>query len=124
MYYDGGCPVCARGVDHWRRLDWARRIEWVDLMDRPRALEADGVDFATAMATLHVRDRLGRLVTGGDAFLALWDELPGWRRVAAAIRGLRLNRAFDAAYRWHSRNRFEKRCATGTCPVPAREAGQ
>jgi predicted DCC family thiol-disulfide oxidoreductase YuxK len=121
MYFDGGCPVCARGVAHWRRLDWARRIDWVDLMDHPDALSADGVDFASAMESLHVRGRDGRLVVGGDAFLALWDELPGWRWVSRLVRGLGLNAAFDRAYRWHSRGRFEKRCVSGTCPVPARE---
>lgn len=124
MYYDGGCPVCAAGVDHWRRLDWARRVDWVDLMDVPDALEHEGVDFPTAMASLHVRDRTGRLVEGGDAFLALWDELPGWRWLSRLVRGLGLNRIFDAAYRWHSRGRYEKRCSEGTCPMPARESSQ
>ena len=122
MYFDGGCPVCARGVAHWQRLDWARRVDWIDLMDHPDALAGDGVDFASAMDSLHVRDRAGRLVEGGDAFLAIWDELPGWRWVSRIVRGLGLNSAFDRAYRWHSKGRFEKRCVSGTCPVPARES--
>jgi predicted DCC family thiol-disulfide oxidoreductase YuxK len=121
MYYDGGCPVCARGVEHWRRLDWGRRVDWIDLMDRPDALAADGVGFQAAMASLHVRDRRGLLVEGGDAFLSLWDELPGWRWVSRIVRGLGLNGLFDRAYRWHSRGRFEKRCEDGRCPVPAPE---
>lgn len=122
MYYDGGCPVCARGVAHWKRLDWAHRIRWVDLMEEPSALEGDGVDFGRAMESLHVRDRRGRLVEGGHAFLALWDELPGWRWLSRLIRGLGLEGLFDRGYRWHSRGRFTKRCADGGCPLPAREA--
>jgi predicted DCC family thiol-disulfide oxidoreductase YuxK len=117
-YIDNGCPVCARSAAHWQRRDWARRIGWVDLMEQPEALAEDGVSFAAAMETLHVRTRSGRLVVGGDAFLALWDELPGWRVLSGVIRGTGLRRAFDRAYRWYGRGRFEKRCAAGGCPVP------
>jgi predicted DCC family thiol-disulfide oxidoreductase YuxK len=118
IYFDSGCPVCARGAAHWQRRDWARRTAWVDLMDEPDALAAEGVSFGAAMETLHVRDRSGRLVVGGDAFLELWDQLPGWRFISGVIRALRLERAFDRAYRWHSQGRFEKRCGAGGCPVP------
>lgn len=117
VYFDSGCPVCARGARHWQQRDWARRTAWVDLMDHPEVLAAEGVSFAEAMETLHVRDRKGRLVAGGDAFLLLWDEIPGWRLVSRLIRALGLERLFDRAYRWHSRGRFEKRCGDGGCPV-------
>jgi predicted DCC family thiol-disulfide oxidoreductase YuxK len=120
IYFDSGCPVCARGAAHWQRRDWARRTAWVDLIDQPDALAPEGVSFAAAMETLHVRDRSGRLVAGGDAFLELWDQLPGWRILSAIIRRARLSRVFDRAYRWHSRGRFEKRCGEGGCPVPGK----
>lgn len=87
-------------------------------MDEPDALLAEGVDFATAMETLHVRDRSGRLIAGGDAFLEMWDQLAGWRLLSRLIRKARLERAFDRVYRWHSRGRFEQRCGTGSCPLP------
>ena len=118
VYFDSGCPVCARGAAHWQARDWARRVAWVDLIDEPEALAAEGVGFAAAMETLHVRDRHGRLVAGGDAFLELWDQLPGWRLLSGLIRALRLERAFDRAYRWHSKGRFERRCGEGGCPLP------
>jgi predicted DCC family thiol-disulfide oxidoreductase YuxK len=117
VYFDGGCPVCARGAAHWRRRDWARRVGWVDLMDEPEALALEGVGFSTAMETLHVRDSAGRLIAGGDAFLALWDQLPGWRILSRAIRSAGLRQSFDRAYRRYSRGRFEKRCNDGHCPV-------
>jgi predicted DCC family thiol-disulfide oxidoreductase YuxK len=118
VYFDSGCPVCAAGAAHWRARDWARRTEWVDLMEHPDALAAEGVSFAAAMENLHVRDRSGGLVVGGDAFLLLWDQLPGWRWLSRLVRAARLERLFDRAYRWHSRGRFEKRCSSGICPVP------
>jgi predicted DCC family thiol-disulfide oxidoreductase YuxK len=124
IYFDSGCPVCARGAEHWQRRDWARRTHWVDLMEEPDALAAEGVSFAAAMETLHVRTRSGRLVAGGDAFLELWDQLPWWRLLSRLIRAAGLRRAFDRAYRWHSRGRFEQRCGEGGCPVPGARSPQ
>lgn len=118
IYFDSGCPVCAAGAAHWQGRDWARRTEWVDLMEQPDALAAEGIGFAAAMETLHVRDREGRLIAGGDAFLELWDELPAWRWLSRVIRAAGLSQTFDRVYRWHSRGRFEKRCGEGGCPVP------
>jgi predicted DCC family thiol-disulfide oxidoreductase YuxK len=120
-YIDNGCPACARSAAHWQRRDWARRIGWVDLTEQPEALAEDGVSFAAAMETLHVRTRSGRLIAGGDAFLALWDEVPGWRVLSALIRVAGLRLAFDRAYRWYSRGRFERRCGPAGCPVPGKE---
>ncbi len=117
MYYDSGCPVCMRGVRHYRRIDWARRLAWVDLMAEPDALVAEGVTFADAMEHLHVRDRRGHLHAGGHAFLSLWDELPGYRRLSWLIRTLRLPAVFDRVYRSLSRGRYQRRCETGACNV-------
>jgi predicted DCC family thiol-disulfide oxidoreductase YuxK len=118
IYYDGGCPACARGAAHWQRRDWARRTAWVDLMEQPDALAAEGVSFVMAMEILHVRDRSGRLVAGGDAFLELWDQLPGWRVLSWLVRAARLQRAFDRGYRRRNRKRFAKRCGAAGCPAP------
>jgi predicted DCC family thiol-disulfide oxidoreductase YuxK len=38
------------------------------------------------MARFHVQDRHGQLLSGAQAFLALWSRLPGWRWLALAGR--------------------------------------
>jgi len=118
MYYDGGCPVCMRGVVHWGRLDWARRIEWVDLMDRPDALERDGVSFAEAMDVLHVRRRDGTLAVGVPAFAALWADLPGYRWLARLLSPTWLMALADRFYRVTHRGRFLRRYRDGACAMP------
>lgn len=118
MYYDGGCPVCMRGVVHWRRLDWARRIEWVDLMDHPDALEAEGVSFAEAMDVLHVRRRDGSLAVGVPGFAALWSELPGYRWLAWILSPPWIMALADRFYRVTHRDRYLRRCQDGTCAMP------
>ncbi len=120
MFYDGGCPVCMRGVSQFRRLDWARRVAWVDLMESPDALRAHGVDFATAMDSLHVVDRNGELVRGAAAFLTIWRELPYYRILATLFRLPGLLPLFEWLYGLHTRDRYQRRCANGTCSTAQR----
>ncbi len=115
MYYDGSCPVCMRGVDHFRRLDWAGRLGWVDLTDPRVDLAGHGLEFARAMDILHVRGRDGTLLTGGHAFVSLWAELPGYRWLGAGLRATGLVGVFDAAYRRLARGRYARRCEAGVC---------
>ena len=115
MFYDGGCPLCMRGVRHYQRLDWAGRIRWVDLMRQPDVLEPFGVGFAEAMEQLHVVDAQGRLAKGAYAFAALWTELPGYRWLARLARLPGVLPMMDVVYRRMSRGRYARRCRDGVC---------
>lgn len=115
MYYDGGCPLCRREVGHYRRLDRAGRVRFVDITQERDELEAQGVSHAQAMARLHGLDAQGRLVSGAHAFAAVWDALPYYRWLARLLRGLRLLPLLDLAYTRFARWRFGRRCAQGLC---------
>lgn len=115
MYYDGGCPLCRREVDHYRRLDRTGRVRWLDISRDASELDSLGVPLGEAMARLHVRDRSGRLVSGAWAFAAVWDELPYYRWLARVVRGLQLLPLMDFAYRHFADWRFRRRCAAGAC---------
>jgi predicted DCC family thiol-disulfide oxidoreductase YuxK len=118
MYYDGGCPLCSREVNHYRRLDRDGRIRWVDISRDPRELEVQGVTLTEGMARLHVRERGGRLVSGARAFAAVWDELPYYRWLARLVRGAHLLKAMDYAYAHFARWRFRRRCGEAGCSPP------
>lgn len=78
VYYDGACPVCRREIALYRSQPGAEQLCWVDAAHcEPQAL-GPGLDRATALARLHVRDERGRLVSGARGFLALWQGLPRW----------------------------------------------
>ncbi len=115
MYYDGGCPVCRRGVRHYQRLDWARRIAWVDITEHPDALLGHGVDFATAMDSLHVTDRNGAVVSGAAGFVTVWAELPYYRLLAGFFRIPGLLAIFEWIYGIHTRDRYARRCTEEQC---------
>lgn len=90
ILYNGGCPICAREIAHYRRLASrsAAPLAFEDLRDAN--LEVWNLDADTARRRLHALDGDSRL-DGFDAFHALWSLLPGWRWLAR-VTGLPLIR--------------------------------
>lgn len=115
VLFDGGCPLCAREIAHYRRLDGAQRIAWIDIAGTPDLEQRYGIRRDQAMQRLHVRDRHGRWLTGAWAFAELWSHLPGYRIAGAALRRLRLLPVLDRAYGPFARWRLAARCKDGAC---------
>ncbi len=78
VYHDGGCPLCAAEIGHYRRAQGAGAVAFVDVAD-PNAAPPGDLTRAAALARFHVRDESGALVSGAAAFAALWRALPNWR---------------------------------------------
>jgi predicted DCC family thiol-disulfide oxidoreductase YuxK len=76
VYFDGGCPVCAREIAVYRRQPGAEAVAWVDASSCPEA--ALGLDLSreAALGRFHVRRPDGTLVAGMRGFAALWRALP------------------------------------------------
>ena len=112
VFYDGGCPVCRREIAHYRHLDRQRRIDWHDISAQPEALEPMGLEFEQAMRRFHVVDPAGVLRSGAEAFIVVWQQLPGWRWLARAVRVLHLTPVLEWGYaRWAERRwRRLQRC--------------
>lgn len=115
VFFDGGCPLCAREIRHYRRLEALEPIEWVDITREGARLEAAGIGYEAAMERLHVLRADGGAVTGVPAFTVIWDRLPYYRRLASLVRGLRLVPLLEAAYVRFARRRYRSRCAQGAC---------
>ena len=115
VLYDGGCPLCRREIDHYRRLPGAEQLEWVDLAAADTDLDALGVDRAAAMARFHLRDSAGGWLTGAWAFAELWAHLPGYGVLARGLRALRLLGHLDRVYGTFASWRLARRCKSGAC---------
>jgi predicted DCC family thiol-disulfide oxidoreductase YuxK len=116
-FYDGGCPLCSKEIAHYRRIDSAGRIDWIDITAADAELAAAGLDLPTAMRRLHVREPNGEVVSGVPAFLAIWRRLPRWHLLAAAVTALRLTGPLEWAYVRFADRRFRRRCADGACSL-------
>ncbi len=116
-FYDGGCPLCSREIDHYRKIDRDNRIQWVDITQEADALTSAGLDLPSAMRRLHVQESDGRLLSGVDAFVAIWQRLPRWRLLAGLVTGLRLTQPLEWGYRRFAERRFRSRCKEGACAI-------
>ena len=88
VMYDGACPLCRREIGIYRGLQPLRPdlpVCFVDVNDAGLVLPA-GTTRPQLLARFHVRNGDGQLLSGAQAFLALWAALPGWRWLALAGR--------------------------------------
>jgi|GEM_PF-80145 len=85
VLYDGACPLCRREIGIYRGLRSSTPVCFADVSDAALPLPA-GTTREQLLARFHVRSSDGRLLSGAQAFLALWAALPGWRWLARAGR--------------------------------------
>ena len=78
VFYDGGCPLCAREIAFYRRRAGAEAISWIDIHRLDDDEVAPGLTKAQALARFHVATPDGQIVSGGAAFARLWAALPGF----------------------------------------------
>ena len=105
VLYDGSCPLCRREIGVYRGLrplNADAPLCFADISNPESPLPAELPSATTRqqlLARFHVRDRDGRLLSGAQAFLALWAALPGWRWLAAVGRWPGAAWAMEAAYK-------------------------
>ena len=110
VLYDGACPLCRREIGIYRGLQPLRLdspVCFADVSDAALPLPAalpPGLTRAQLLARFHVRRRDGQLLSGAQAFLALWAALPGWRWLARVGRlpgaAWVMERAYRLFLRW------------------------
>ena len=98
VLYDGACPLCRREIGIYRGLQPSAPVCFADVSDIAQPLPP-GTTREQLLARFHVRDADGRLLSGAQAFLALWDTLPGWRWLARVGRLPGAAWAMERAYR-------------------------
>ena len=81
VLYDGACPLCRREIGVYRGLQPNAPVCFADISDATQPLPP-GTTREQLMARFHVQGRDGALLSGAQAFLALWATLPGWRWLA------------------------------------------
>ena len=92
VMYDGACPLCRREIGVYRGLQPLQPDApacFADVSDTTSSLLSalpPGTTREQLLARFHVRGRDGQLLSGAQAFLALWAALPGWRWLALAGR--------------------------------------
>ncbi len=97
VLYDGSCPLCRHEIGIYRGI---RPDVPVCFTDISGALPLPpGTTRAQLLARFHVRTADGQLLSGAQAFLALWARLPGWRWLARFGRLPFVASVMEQAYR-------------------------
>lgn len=110
-YYDGLCPLCCAEMAHYS----AKSPELILTQDcTGDDLPAD-VDREEALKALHVRLPDGGLVTGWDAFIAIWERTPGLGWLATINRPWIVRKPLDWLYRLIVPFRPRRTCRDGVC---------
>jgi predicted DCC family thiol-disulfide oxidoreductase YuxK len=115
VFFDGGCPLCSREINHYRHLPARSEILWIDVTREAARLTAYGLNAEDAMRAFHVLDRGGRMVTGARAFLTLWRELPYYRFLSRSFEALGLVPVLEWGYEKFARWHYRRRCGEGVC---------
>ena len=104
VLYDGACPLCRREINVYRNLRSDTTVCFADISDGSQPLPA-GTTRQQLLARFHVQRDSGELLSGAQAFLALWAVLPGWRWLALLGRLPGLGWLMEHAYRLFLRGR-------------------
>jgi hypothetical protein len=72
VWYDGDCPLCTREIALMRRLDRRAAITFVDVSG---AVGECPVERRELLTRFHAEEH-GRLVSGAEAFAAIWRAIP------------------------------------------------
>jgi predicted DCC family thiol-disulfide oxidoreductase YuxK len=120
VLFDGDCAFCRKSVSLLGRLDWLKRLEFVDIRDGDHPLLQDPqVAQAPLTEQMHVRTPDGdRLHKGFDAFRWLAWRLPLLWLVAPLLYVPGIPALGQRLYLWVARNRFRLvPCHGGVCTI-------
>jgi predicted DCC family thiol-disulfide oxidoreductase YuxK len=125
VLFDGGCPMCRRTVRILRRLDWLKRLRFVDATDAAaRERIAPGLTEAEVLVEMYVVAESGARAPGFDGYLWISRVVPLMWPVALLGPLPGIWHLGDAIYKRIAANRVRRgRCTDEICDVPARAKG-
>jgi demethoxyubiquinone hydroxylase (CLK1/Coq7/Cat5 family)/predicted DCC family thiol-disulfide oxidoreductase YuxK len=98
VLYDGGCPLCRREIAHVQGLAARQGDAGLCFVDISADAACDVAEREALLARFHVQRGDGTRLDGAAAFVAMWQRLPGWRRLARAARLPGAMPLLEAAY--------------------------
>ena len=88
VHFNDDCPVCSREIGHYKAIAERKQapIAFRPIGEAPEALARYGLGRADIERRLCATDANGSLLVGADAFIAIYANLPAYRRFAKLLR--------------------------------------
>ena len=112
VFFDGGCPLCAKEIDFIRWLDKKNCLIFTDIDANDfNPIQETGRDFATLMASIHGRLSDGTIIHGVEVFRQLYGRTAfKWAIPLTRLPGI--TQILDLLYDFFARYRLR---VTGRC---------
>lgn len=120
IFYDGGCPLCRKEIQHYQRIAPANSILWIDITRNPEELKRFKIKYKDAMEQLHGISPTGEKIRGVESFMMIWEQLPYYRWLARGVRLLKLKAPLQKIYLLFTRWRINHRC-NRACSIEPRK---
>ena len=111
VFFDSGCPLCAREIRFLKWMDRSDRIRFTDIAAPQFDARSVGRDLHTLMGEIHGRTADGHWIVGVEVFRRLYGAV-GFGPVVRLSRWRGISWALDRAYAVFARNRL---LLTGRC---------
>ena len=98
IYFDGLCQLCSREINHYRKQHGSDNIKFTDITDTSFDAKSEGLDPVQVHKVMHVKNSDGRLRTGVDAFVAIWEVLPNYNWLAKLAKNSFLRPVLNIGY--------------------------
>ena len=98
VYYDGLCQLCSREIDHYRTMNGAERISFIDITSAGFDALAEGLDPRKIHESLHVRSSDGQVHVGVDAFIRIWSQLTTLKKFVPLASFGPIKKSLEAGY--------------------------
>jgi predicted DCC family thiol-disulfide oxidoreductase YuxK len=97
VLYDGSCPICTLEINQYKKIAPEGQINWVDV-SASDFIPPLGQSKELLMKRFHAIKPNGDLVSGAAAFVHVWEQLPGWRKLASIAKIPRAMDIMDFGY--------------------------
>ena len=105
VFYDGDCPLCAREIALFKRLNRNGMLSFVDFASASYDPQATGLDPSDLGRVIHARWADRTTITGVEVFRAMWEAV-GLRWLACIARLRMIDWVLVRGYAWFARNRL------------------
>ena len=99
VFFDGGCPVCSREIQFYRRKAAGARIQWINLRLVPESDLPVGYSREALLKRFHIEHSDAGIVSGALAFAYLWQEMFRWGWIVRVVKLPIVRETCDLSYK-------------------------